>query len=351
MTNNSTDTTEQEQASSVLSPASAKVHERFPNWLAFVINFFRRLGTLLFTAIKEFFKDECQNLAAQISYYAIFSVFPLILVTVIIISFFLPQDLTSQEKLIGQLTGNFPNNTINVSEIIRTAIKQVSSSQPLFIAFSIVSLIWAGTGIFDSITNSLNKAWQIPGVKPRNFFESLLIRFVLFLIFGAMLLGSVAVTFIYEGIRAYATTDFQLKVFLKDNPIWDILSFLIPWTLTFATFILIYRVVPQRKVTWSDVWPGAVVAAIFFELIKIGFTFYISRFTNYNLAYGPIAGVVIFLFWLYLIAIVLLLGGEVSSVWAEMRGHKRPNKLGRQGKADEAPATIDPQVPHDNPAA
>ncbi len=325
-----------------LSPASEAVREQHTPVVALLINFFRRLGTLLFTAVKEFLNDECPNLAAQISYFALFSVFPLILVIVIIVSFLLPSDQIAQENIIRQLTRNFPSNTIKIDEIVRGAIQQVTNSQPLFIVFSVVSLIWAGSGIFDSITISLNKAWQTPGTKPRSFFESLFLRFALMVILGAMFFGSIAITFAYNATRDFATTNRQLGIYLKNNPIWDILSFLIPWTLNFATFMIIYRVVPQRKVNWKDVWPGAILATILFELIKLGFSFYISSFTNFNLTYGSITGVIVFIFWLYLIAIILLMGGEVSSVWAEMRGNKHPGKLARQGKVDEAPANSPP---------
>jgi membrane protein len=323
-----------------ISPASAAVKKRFSGPVALLVNFFRRLGTLLFTSVKEFLKDECQNLAAQISYFALFSIFPLILVIVVIASLFLPADEVARERLIAQFTGAFPTNTIDVAAIVREAFKQLSRGQPLFIAFSILTLLWSGTGIFDSITNSLNKAWQTPGVKPRSIFESLFIRFILFLIFGLMLIGSIVVTLIYDAVENFARNNEQLKFFLDHNFIWNFFSFLIPWSLTFVTFTLIYQVVPQRKVTFKDVWPGALLATVLFEVVKIGFTFYIARFTNFSLAYGAIAGVIILLFWLYVIAVVLLLGGEMTSVWAEMRGQKRPSKLARQGKADEAPTPI-----------
>lgn len=320
-----------------ISPASAAVKKRFSGPVALVINFFRRLGTLLFTAVKEFIKDDCLNLSAQISYFALFSIFPLILVTVVIVSLFLPSDEIARERLIQQFTGNFPTNTVDVGAVVREALRQLSKGQPLFIAISVISLIWAGTGVFDSITSSLNKAWQTPGIKPRSFFESLFIRFVLFLIFGLLLIGSIVVTIVYQAVKAFANGNEQLNTFLNGNLVWDLFSFFIPWTLTLLTFTLIYLIIPQRKVTLWDVWPGALIATILFEVVKIGFTFYIGRFTNFNLAYGSIAGVIILLFWLYVIAAIFLLGGEVTSVWAEMRGHKKPSKLARQGKAEEAP--------------
>jgi membrane protein len=330
---------EANKAQTETPPASATVQERHSAPVAFLINFFRRLGTLLFTSVKEFLNDECQNLAAQISYYALFSVFPLILVTIVIVSFLVPDDNIARERLIQQLTGNFPANTVNFGAIVREALRQISNGQPLFITVSIIGLIWAGTGVFDSVTNALNKAWQIEGVKqpPRSLLESLFLRFVLTLIFGLMLLASIVVTLIFDAVHSFADNNEQLRIILQGSFIWDLAAFFIPWMLTFVTFMLVYQVTPQRKVSWVDVWPGSVLATVLFEIVKSGFTFYISRFTNYSLTYGPVAGVMVFLFWLYLIAVILLLGGQMSSVWAEMRGDKKPRKLARQGKQDEAP--------------
>ncbi len=319
-----------------ISPASAAVRDQFPDWQAYLINFFRRLWALIFTSAKEFLKDDCLNLAAQISYFALFSVFPLFLVLVIAISLLLPQDTIAQEKLIIQLTAGIPSNTIDLAGIMRASMKQISHSQPLFIAFSFLGLVWAGTGVFDSITNSLNKAWQTPDIKPRSIFQSLFIRLILFLFFILMLTASILFTLVFEALRGAGLTDPNFA-FLIQNPLWDLVSFLIPWGLTITSFMVIYRVVPQRQVSWKDVWPGALIATILFELVKIGFTFYIGTFTNFNLTYGAISGVIVFIFWLYIISVVLLFGGEITSIWAEMRGHKKPKKLFRQGKGEEAP--------------
>jgi membrane protein len=295
---------------------------------------FKKIIALVVTSVKEFIKDDCLNLAAQISYYALFSVFPLILGVIIIFSFIF-QDPVAKYNLLNELSQAFPPGTIPISDIVNQSLEQSQQFRPFFFIAFFLGLIWGGSGIFDSLTTALNKAWQIPGMM-RTFWESLLIRFVLFGLFILFIIGSLGVTVTFELVRNFVYDNKELRTYAGSDHLWGLWSFIIPWSLNFATFMVLYRIVPQRKVTFFDVWPGAVLATVLFEILKIGFTFYVTQIVHYSYTYGSLAGVVIFVFWLYLSALVILIGGEVSSVWAEMRGDKRPTKLARQGKLAQA---------------
>ena len=140
---------------------------------AFLERFLKRTFILLFTSAKEFLKDECQNLAAQISYFALFSIFPLILGIVILVSIFVGDDVVTRDTLLRQLTENFPKGTVDISAIVQETLKQAQQNRSLFTVIFFLGLIWGGTGIFDSITNALNKAWQATG-QNRGILESLI---------------------------------------------------------------------------------------------------------------------------------------------------------------------------------
>ncbi len=294
----------------------------------------KKLFALVVTSVKEFIKDDCLNLAAQISYYALFSVFPLILGVIIIFSF-IYQDPVAKFNLLQELSKAFPAGTVPISDIVNQALEQSQNFRPLFFIAFFVGLIWGGSGIFDSLTTALNKAWQIPG-QSRTFFESMLLRFVLFGLFLLFIVGSLGVSVTFEIVRNFVYSNEQIRSYAGQDNLWNLWSFIIPWVLNFITFMVLFRIVPQRRVTFFDVWPGAVLVTVLFEVLKIGFNFYVTQIVHYSYTYGSLAGVVIFVFWLYLTALVILMGGEVSSVWAEMRGEKRPTKLARQGKLAQA---------------
>jgi membrane protein len=307
-------------------------------------HFFKRFATLVSTVVKEFLKDECLNLAAQISYFALFSIFPLILGIVLIVSF-LYQDPLGRATLLTQITNAFPNNTVDIAGIVNETLQNSQKFGPLLTILFFLGLIWGGSGLFDAISYALNKAWQIPG-QQRGIIESLTMRFLLYGFFFLLLIGSIGVSLTFEIVKNFAETNPELSTYLNGTPIWDWLAVAIPWGLNFVTFMILYRVVPQRKVTFFDVWPGAILATVLLELLKIGFNFYVTKIVHYSATYGSLSGVVVFIFWLYLLAVVVLLGGEMSSVYAEMRGDKHPAKLARQGQLTDDPNNPNP-VPDD----
>ncbi len=291
---------------------------------------FKKFFALVLTSVKEFIKDDCLNLAAQISYYALFSVFPLILGAIIIFSF-IYQDPVAKYNLIIELSKVFPSGTVPITDIVNQTLEQSQNLRPIFFIAFFLGLIWGGSGIFDSLTNALNKAWQIPG-QSRTFLQSLFIRFGLFGLFLVFIVGSLGVSVTFELVRNFVYNHNRLRNYAGYDNLWDLWAIIIPWALTFIVFMVLYRMVPQRRVTFFDVWPGAVLVTILIEILKIGFSFYVTQIVHYTYTYGSLAGVVIFVFWLYLLALAILIGGEVSSVWAEMRGEKRPTKLARQGQ-------------------
>jgi membrane protein len=96
------------------------------------------------------------------------------------------------------------------------------------------------------------------------------------------------------------------------SPLWEIPSILVPALVTFASFAALYRWVPASHPRWRDVLPGAIFAGVLFEVLKNSFAIYIANFNNYDVIFGSLAGIAIFLFYVYLSAIILLIGAEVA---------------------------------------
>jgi membrane protein len=92
-----------------------------------------------------------------------------------------------------------------------------------------------------------------------------------------------------------------------------VLPFFLPGLLSFIVFMLIYRYVPNAPASFRDVWPGALLAAVLFEVLKNVFAIYIANFNNYDVAYGALGGILLFLMWTYLTSNILLIGAELAS--------------------------------------
>jgi len=93
----------------------------------------------------------------------------------------------------------------------------------------------------------------------------------------------------------------------------------LPWGLDLILFLLIYRYVPNCKTYWRYIWPGALVAAVLFEVAKGLFIWYLDNLASYRQVYGPLTSVMILLLWTYLSSLILILGAEISSEYGRMR--------------------------------
>jgi membrane protein len=94
---------------------------------------------------------------------------------------------------------------------------------------------------------------------------------------------------------------------------------MIPFVFSFMAFTFCYTIVPSRNRNLGNAWPGALVAAVLFELAKAGFAWYVSNFKDYSVVFGSLGAVVSFMFWVYLSSQILLVGAEITTVYAQIK--------------------------------
>ncbi len=139
------------------------------------------------------------------------------------------------------------------------------------------------------------------------------------LTFAILLLLSIAativITFVVSAVDSIVPSDFELITRLGLIASY----FILPPAISTGTFLLLYSIVPTNPVPWRSALPGAMVATIAFELLKVGFAWYVASFGNYNATYGSLGFIIILLFFIYLSAQVMLLGAEVARATHEVR--------------------------------
>ncbi|NWJ98158.1 MAG: YihY/virulence factor BrkB family protein [Chloroflexi bacterium] len=287
----------------------------------------------------EFMDDNCLNLAAAIAYYALQSIIPLILGFVVIGSFFL-QDPLTRKDFIQTVVDAVPKEvgqSINFNELIEGLITGAGAAG----IASLLALLWTGSGIFDQLIFAINKAYDVEKDK-RNFFFKLFLRVVLLLGIGLVLAASFTITIIFNLIFTADISLFGIspKNFSFMLPL--IFTYLIPLSLETIIFTILYRVSPARKgLRWRPILIGALVAALLFELLKVGFTYYITSFGAANSAaktYGAIGGIIVFLFFIYLSAAVVLFGAELSAVLHHFKTPAEDKKAVVEAKSNVKPS-------------
>jgi membrane protein len=254
-----------------------------------------------------FSRHNCPQQAAAISYYVLFSIIPVAILSVSIIGFV----LTNEERrsdLVNEILDTIPLTQTEGRDEVESALDTVQRVSGVAAAVSIVATIWASSGMFGSIRRALNIVWSADEHRP--WAQGKLVDFAQVGGLSAILFGSIVLTGLMRAIRE-ASADYA-GPFANENFFWEIPAILIPAAVSFATFALLLKVVPAAHPRWRDVLPGAFFATIVFEALKNTFAIYVANFNNFDVVYGSLAGVLLFLFFTYLASNILLMGAELS---------------------------------------
>lgn len=260
--------------------------------------------------VNDFLNKNCQYIAGAISFYTLFALFPLLLAVTSILGFVLgPRAEQSQIEMARSMAEVLPVS----SEFISEAVEGVVRSRHITGLFSVVGLLWAATAAFGAIRKGINAAWGVN--RPRPFLKERLIDFALVLGAGVVLLvvlfSSPAV-----GVLKEITSVLAPESEFFSAVIWDLITALLSPTMTFLTFLVLYRFLPNTDVRFHDVWLGALLASLAFEGAKWAFVWYVSSFAHYNVVYGSVGAILALLTWVYLSAIIVLFGALVTSRFA-----------------------------------
>ncbi len=276
---------------------------------------------LLVRTVQEMSDDDATHMAAGVAYYAAFSLFPFIIAIIAIINL-LPASEDGQAQFTEFIASYLPGSERLIAGDIR-----VSGTLGIV---SILGLLWAGSAMFGAVARVVNRAWDVPRDaplivrKPREMSMALLV--------GAMFLVSLTAAAFVRIAGDYARADLPAPDFLVSEAS-RVFLLGTSFSLTLATFLLIYKVMPNTRTWWRYVWPGAVLAAVLFEAAKAAFLAYVERFANLQDVYGSMADALVLLLWLYVSSLILILGAELSSEYGRLReGRDRGRAMGALGR-------------------
>jgi len=276
------------------------------------------MRTLLLLAkhtVQKYSDDNCSLLAAAISYYVLFSVVPLTILLASIFGFVMRNESTRQQ-VVDRIVQATPLEQQRGTNLVSDTIKGVSQVSVPLTVVGLAGLAWSGSAMFAAIRRGLNIAFNVE--KGRPVAQQKLIDLGMLLGLALVLVISVAGTGFLHTLRA-RSLNLLGPLSGGSSLFWEVVPFLAPAVFSFLLFLLLYRYVPRVGLGFHDVWPGALLAAVLFEALKNGFAIYIDNFGNYDLAYGTLGGILLFLLWTYLTASILLLGAELASEYPRVR--------------------------------
>lgn len=248
-----------------------------------------------YAVIKKFGDDHAGNLAALIAYYGFLSLFPLMLVFVTLLGMFLADNPELQDTIKASALADFPV----LGEEIRKNVRSLRGSG-LALGIGLALALWAGLGVMKVMQTAMNTVWNVPYRHRPNFWLSLLRALLMLVVLGVITVGSAAAGSVGAGSDSWllATVGIATSVVLN-----------------LILFLLAFRILTAEDVTWSDVFPGAMVAAVAWTALQALGGYYVShQLQGASDTYGTFATVIGLLAWIYLGAQVTLFAAEVNVV-------------------------------------
>lgn len=263
----------------------------------------------------EYSKDKVPRLAAALSYYTIFSIAPLLIIVIAVAGAVFGEE-AARGAIAVQLQGLVGESGATV---IQNAIESASKPKQGTIAslISIGILFFAATGLFAELQDSLNTIWEVqpkPGRAVKTIVRQRFLSFAMVLGIGFLLLVSLVMSTILSALVGYFSNALPGADF-----VWRIVNFIVGFIVTTILFGLIFKILPDVKITWSDVLIGAGITALLFSFGRFLLGEYLGR-SSFGSTYGAAGSIVVILVWVNYAAQILFVGAEFTQVYARRFG-------------------------------
>jgi len=276
----------------------------------------RELPGVLREAAVAWWNDDVFRLAASLAFYTVFSLAPILLLSVAVAGIVFGED-TAARQLIAQveaLAGAAGGR------VVRDMVTSLQSTERGWVAaiVGVVSLLIGSTVVFAELQSALNKIWDVRADPSRGVLLDLvrkrLLSFVIVIGVGFLLLVSLVADAVLAGARELLEDRMPLFPWF-----WQMGNQAVFLALTTGLFMLIYKILPDVKIGWRDVAIGALVTAVLFSIGKRLIGLYLGHM-SVGSAYGAAGSFVVFLVWIYYTALVSFFGAEFTQVYARRMG-------------------------------
>ena len=277
------------------------------------------MGKTIWDTLKETFGDYMEDNAlsrgAALAYYTVLSLGPILVICIAIAGLAFGQD-AAQGAIVGQLKGLMGDQA---AEVIQSAIKSASNKTSGIWAtiLGVVTLLITATGVFGEMQTSLNAIWK---AEPKGGLTAMLkaraASLGLVATLGFLLLVSLVI-----GAGLHALGDYLNGILPMAATLFQVLNTVVSFLIVSSLFAAIYKILPDRQLSWKDVIVGALVTAFLFTVGKTLIGLYIGS-SSMATSFGAASSLIIILAWIYYSSQIFLLGAEFTKVWASHHGSK-----------------------------
>jgi membrane protein len=267
-------------------------------------------------------KDARQG--AALAYYSVFSLGPIIVIAIAVAGLLFGRDAVTSQVMasIKEMLGD--TGAKAVEAMLAGASRPASGIMATVLGIG--ALLFAAIGVVVQLKDALNVVWEVEESKESglwHFARNYVLSFAAVLTLGFLLLVSLLVSAGLAAAGKYAAT------YIPEAAL-HVVSVLISFVVVMALFAMMFKWLPDVTVAWQDVWLGAFLTALFFEIGKAAIGFYIGK-QGLESTYGAAASIVVVLIWVYYTSQIILMGAEVTHSWAKQHGSlKAPQQRERR---------------------
>lgn len=254
----------------------------------------------------ECFNDDVLGHAAQLAFYFLFALFPMLIFLAALVGYLpIPHLL---EQLLRYLSEVLPPTALTL--VSQTLSEITRKPRGGLLSFGLIAAIWAASSGLHALIYSLNVAYGVKQLRP--WWKERCLALGLTFAFSGLIISALALVFFGSNLGVLLADTYHLNRTFRNG--WQWLQW--PLVIVFLMFglELLYFSAPNLPRPWKWITPGAVFALVLWLVISFSFKLYVTRISNYTLTYGSLGSVMALMFWLYLTSIVILIGGEINGV-------------------------------------
>jgi membrane protein len=261
--------------------------------------------------VTELYDSDGLTHAASIAYYALLSLFPFVLLMLSVLGS-ITADASDRDRVVAFVFEYFPRQF----EFITGQIDAFRASTLRIGVGGTVGLVWASLGFFNAVTSAVNHAWAVE--KRRSFLKHRLVGFLMLLSAGGILLIAIAIVSATKVAQSRWFGTLQVQSALIE---WvsGVMANQLATLLLIGCVALLFYFIPNTRVRFRDVWPGAILVGMLWRGALSAFSWYVRDLASWNVIHGSVAAAVVFLLWIYVCAVILLYGVEMTAAYARFQ--------------------------------
>lgn len=299
------------------------------------------MWSLLRATGKDWYEDRAPRLGAALAFYTIFALTPGLIIMMALAGVLLGPG--AENQIIGQIRELIGEQGASAIEAtIRSARKETLGATGA--ALALMPLVIGLWGVFGELQDGLNTIWGVtprPGRRVRDILKERFLSFAMVVGIGFLLLVSLVLSAWLAAVSTYVG-----QLLPAPAGTLEAVNFVVSFAVVTGSFALIFKLLPDVKIAWWDVWLGAAVTALFFTIGKLLIGLYLGRSAVAS-AYGAAGSLVVIVIWVYYSAQILLFGAEFTKVWTKRRGsgfvpEKTAELVTREARAEQG---LGPRTP------